>query len=71
MRQSAVKELECSVCGQVRWSVEGSVCTLTLGCTGKMKKEGNSDKTPETKPKLDGCTGQTSWTQPELYSEAG
>lgn len=70
MRQSTVRELSCSICGQVRWSVEGSTCTMTLGCMGKMKKESERVK-EKKKPKLDGCIGQVSWTQLELYSETG
>lgn len=37
---AAVKWLTCSECGQKRWSAEETVCVMTPGCTGRMKREG-------------------------------
>ena len=70
MRQSVVRELECNVCGQVRWGVEGSVCSITLGCIGKLKREGNVDEKKPLPPKVSGCIGQTVWTQDDLFTAA-
>ena len=40
---SAIKWLICSECHEARWAAEGTVCIVTIGCTGKMVRPKDVD----------------------------
>lgn len=53
-------ELTCTDCGARRYTSEGSVCIMTLGCKGKMQKAGHT-------PRVDGELNGIKWTQQSLF----
>jgi len=70
-RTNTVRELSCNICGQVRWGIDNAVCSMTLGCTGRLQRKGDKEHDPKPRTNVDGSIGQTSWTQSQLYEAAG
>lgn len=74
MSSAKVRELECNTCGQKRWGVDGAVCSLTLGCTGRLGKDTNDKvRTPDRRDDrlLGGTVDGVRWSQESLFEATG